>query len=89
MVETVLKRFRTPAPSEKAKAKDGKIHELQENIPQDVILEAAAKLEEQEGGRGELGLTPEQISTAIDAGLGEELRRRRAELVAKVPLPGA
>lgn len=89
MVETVLKRFRTPAPSEKAKAKDGKIHELQENIPQDVILEAAAKLEEQEGGRGELGLTPEQISTAIDAGLGEELRRRRAELVAKVPLPGS
>ncbi|KAK5796679.1 hypothetical protein VI817_005963 [Penicillium citrinum] len=94
MVETVLKRFRTPAsstgPGKKEKDQDGIVKEkLRENIPQDVILEAAAKLEEQEGGRGELGLTPEQISSAIDAGLGEELRRRRAELVAKVPLPGS
>ncbi|CAI7631882.1 unnamed protein product [Penicillium pancosmium] len=91
MVETVLKRFRTPPASKKEKkeGQDGQLKELQENIPQDVILEAAAKLEEQEGGRGELGLTPEQISTAIDAGFGEELRRRRAELVAKVPLPGS
>ncbi|KAJ5763998.1 hypothetical protein N7533_002679 [Penicillium manginii] len=95
MVETVLKRFRTPPAPEKEEnkrkkdAQDGDLKELKENIPQDIILEAAAKLEEQEGGRGELGLTPEQISTAIDAGFGEELRRRRAELVAKVPLPGS
>lgn len=89
MVETVLKRFRAPAAAKSEKKEDGELKELNENIPQDVILEAAAKLEEQEGGRGELGLTPEQISSAIDAGFGEELRRRRAELVAKVPLPGA
>ncbi|KAJ5085348.1 hypothetical protein N7532_010119 [Penicillium argentinense] len=94
MVETVLKRFRTPAasagkPDQKENVKISEKKDLHENIPQGVILEAAAKLEEQEGGRGELGLTPEQISSAIDAGLGEDLRRRRAELVAKVPLPGS
>ncbi|OQD69977.1 hypothetical protein PENDEC_c028G01182 [Penicillium decumbens] len=85
MVETVLKRFRTP---EKKDEKKEKI----EDIAQEVVLEAAAKLEEDERAlrQGELSLTPEQIASGIDVGaLGEELRKRRAELVAKVPLPGS
>jgi hypothetical protein len=84
MVETVLKRFRTP------EKKDNK-HENREDIARKLVLEAAAQLEEDESAfRGELPLSPEQIASGIDVGtLGEELRKRRAELVAKVPLPGA
>ncbi|KAJ5157442.1 uncharacterized protein N7482_008542 [Penicillium canariense] len=93
MVDTVLKRFRTPhagAAEDKKNAVEKSAKT--EDFARDVILEAAAALEEEEEGgllRGELPLTPAQTSSAIDAGLGEELRRRRAELIAKVPLPGA
>lgn len=90
MVETVLKRFR--APSDEKKKKAGEEPEKIEDIAQDAILEAAAKLEQEEGAllRGELPLSAEQIASGTDiATLGEELRRRRVELVAKVPLPGA
>lgn len=83
MVETVLKRFRAP-PEKKP--------EKPEELAQDVILEAAAKLEQEEGARlrGELPLSAEQIASGADAdALGAELRQRRAELVAKVPLPGS
>lgn len=86
MVETVLKRFRTP------ENEGEKSPEKLEEIAQKVVLEAAAKLEEDESAlrRGELPLSPEQIASGIDVGtLGDELRKRRAELVAKVPLPGA
>lgn len=86
MIETVLKRFRTP------QKKDDENPEKLEDFAQKVILEAAAKLEEDESAlrRGELPLSSEQIASGIDVGaLGEELRKRRAELVAKVPLPGA
>ncbi|KAJ6113618.1 hypothetical protein N7523_006935 [Penicillium sp. IBT 18751x] len=86
MVETVLKRFRTP------EEKDETTPEKSGDIAQKVILEAAAKLEEEESAlrRGELALSPEQIASGIDVGaLGDELRKRRADLVAKVPLPGA
>ena len=94
MVETVLKRFRGPPAalpaqlSEKKKAGD-KGAQL-ENITQDVVLEAAAKLEQEESAllTGDLAVTKEQISSATDTGMSEDLRRRRAELVAKVPLPG-
>lgn len=87
MVETVLKRFR--APPEK---KPGEKPEKPEELAQNVILEAAAKLEHEEGAilRGELPLSAEQIASGVDVdALGAELRRRRAELVAKVPLPGS
>lgn len=90
MVETVLKRFRGPSIEEKKKA--GEEPEKIEDIAQDIVLEAAAQLEQEEGAllRGELPLSAEQIASGADiAALGEELRRRRTELVAKVPLPGA
>ncbi|KAJ5678722.1 hypothetical protein N7462_006966 [Penicillium macrosclerotiorum] len=92
MVETVLKRFRGPAAGSGASDKktDEKAENLEE-IAQEIILEAAAKLEQEESAvlRGELPLTSEQISSAIDGNIGEELRRRRAELISKVPLPSA
>lgn len=90
MVETVLKRFRAPAGAEEKKKVEEKPANL-EDLARDVVLEAAAKLEEEEGAmlRGEFPLTAEQISSAIDAHLPEELRRRRAELLAKVPLQGS
>lgn len=91
MVETVLKRFRAPAGAEEKKKKVEEKPANIEEIARDVVLEAAAKLEEEEGAllRGELPLTAEQISSAIDAHLPEELRRRRGELLAKVPLQGS
>ncbi|KAJ5084422.1 hypothetical protein NUU61_009001 [Penicillium alfredii] len=100
MVETVLKRFRQPpaaavSEEEKQKMKEAgrplaeKVPPSKEDFAQDVILEAAAKLEKEESALLQGDLLPEQISSAVDAKLGEELRRRRAELVAKVPLPGA
>lgn len=97
MVETVLKRFRTPADA--AGMKKGtkepvsaeKDAQLKEDIVHDVVLEAASKLEQQETAilQDELSSLHEKISSSVDSGLGEELRKRRAELVAKLPLPGA
>lgn len=84
MVETVRKRFREPS--------DKKKKEKPEDLARGVILEAAARLEQEEEAlmRGELSLTPEQISSGVDvAAFGDELRRRRAELIANVPLPGS
>lgn len=54
MVETVLKRFREPAPApaaveEKKKAEEEEKLRLKENLPQNVVLDAANKLEEEEG----------------------------------------
>lgn len=83
MVETVLKRFRAP-PEKKP--------EKPEEMAQDFILEAAAKLEQEERALlgGELSLTPEQISSGVDvSALSDELRRRRADLAANMPLPGS
>ncbi|KAJ5430413.1 hypothetical protein N7491_007429 [Penicillium cf. griseofulvum] len=97
MVETVLKRFRTPAESaagEKGKKEPvgaEKIAQLKEDIVHDVVLEAASKLEQEETAimQGDLSSLREHVSSSVDSGLGEELRKRRANLVAKVPLPGA
>lgn len=88
MVETVLKRFRTPA---EADAKKEKTAQLKKDIVHDVVLEAAAKLEQEETAllQGDLSSLQEQVSSAVDSGVADELRKRRAELVAKVPLPGA
>jgi hypothetical protein len=91
MVDTVLKRFREPvAKARKATelSRAETVAKIQDELTQDVVLEAAAQLEKDEAAlrSGEF-LTQEQISSAIDRGLGEELRRRKAELIAKVPLP--
>lgn len=83
MIDTVLKRFREPSEKKPEKPQE---------FAHDVILEAAAKLEQEERALlgGELALTPEQISSGVDAAaLGAELRRRRAELISEVPLPGS
>lgn len=90
MVETVLKRFRGPAQGAKEQTGAEKA-QLKEDIVHDVVLEAAAKLEQEESAllQGDLSSLQEQVSSAVDSGLGDELRKRRAELVAKVPLPGA
>ncbi|PWY76303.1 DUF887-domain-containing protein [Aspergillus heteromorphus CBS 117.55] len=84
MVETVLKRFRTPpaAADKTAEAKSAateeKINHLREDIAQKVVLEAAAKLEQEEGGPFLDDLTDEKVASAVDSRLTEELRRRKA-----------
>lgn len=93
MVETVLKRFRSPAKDavKGGKKEEEKAEQLKEDIVHDIVLEAASKLEQEESAilQGDLSSLQEHVSSAVDSGLGEDLRRRRAELVAKVPLPGA
>lgn len=87
MVETVLKRFRVPKPTPGEKKTDELV--VPEDLAHEIVLEAAAKLEQEESAllRGELA--EGQTSTGTDLPLVEELRRRRAELAAKVPLPGS
>ncbi|KAJ5615526.1 hypothetical protein N7537_000640 [Penicillium hordei] len=99
MVETVLKRFRTPAESVAVAEKKGKKEpvsaekaaQLKEDIVHDVVLEAASKLEQEETAvlQGDLSSLREHVSSAVDSGLGEELRKRTTELASKIPLPGA
>ncbi|OOF97074.1 hypothetical protein ASPCADRAFT_45135 [Aspergillus carbonarius ITEM 5010] len=83
MVETVLKRFRGPAektgPAGKP-SKEEKIHHLQEDIAQKVVLEAASKLEQEEGSPFLDGVSEEKVASAIDSGLTEELRKRKAKV---------
>ncbi|GES60762.1 DUF887-domain-containing protein [Aspergillus terreus] len=81
MIETVMKRFRGPAPS-KEKAKNLSKEEA-ENIAQKMVLEAAAELEAEEGAlfHGD-EVTVETIASAVDPGLAEELRRRKAAAAA-------
>ncbi|KAJ5257180.1 hypothetical protein N7478_013284 [Penicillium angulare] len=84
MVETVLKRFRTPVPDEKAASKKEEAARL-EDLAQEIILEAAKELEQAEGSPlREVGET-----SAADAVNKQESRRRRADLASKVPLPGS
>lgn len=88
MVETVLKRFRGPPAGAKEGAEKA---QLKEDIVHDIVLEAASRLEQEETAliQGDLSSLQEQVSSAVDSGFVDDLRKRRAELVAKVPLPGA
>jgi hypothetical protein len=85
MVETVLKRFRTPeASGAKAGVPEKKGESAESDGPaQDIILEAAAGLETE-------GTTlPEHASGDVSLGANEELRKRRVDLASKIPLPGS
>lgn len=92
MIETVMKRFRTPeGPAADAKKSDDVSEKKQqqgqipEDIAQQMVLDAAAKLEEEEGalfhGDEVMG---ETVASAVDPGLAEELRRRKAAIAATV-----
>ncbi|KAJ5647653.1 hypothetical protein N7490_004025 [Penicillium lividum] len=85
MVETVLKRFRTPEASG-AKAGGAADDKKSKSVKteKDIILEAAAELELAEGSP-----MREYIANDVDVGTNEELKRRRVDLVSKVPLPGS
>ncbi|OJJ36635.1 hypothetical protein ASPWEDRAFT_415442 [Aspergillus wentii DTO 134E9] len=83
MVDAVLKRFREPAPSPAAK-KEEETQKLKEKKAQNAVLDAASKLEEEESSF----LTSEKNTTSsVDTGLNDEMRRRKADLASKVPLP--
>ncbi|RAK71324.1 TLC domain-containing protein [Aspergillus fijiensis CBS 313.89] len=91
MVETVLKRFRGPAASEKEKRSKGavtdstkaeKLNQLKEDIAQQVVLEAASKLEQEEGSPFLEDVSEEKLASAVDTGLAEELRKRKAHVAA-------
>jgi hypothetical protein len=79
MVETVRKRFRQPD------------EDVKGDVAHDAVLEAVAKLEKEETAvlRGDLSSLQGQVASGVDSGVADDLRKRRAELVAKVPLPGA
>ncbi|GLA29419.1 hypothetical protein AnigIFM63604_003849 [Aspergillus niger] len=83
MVETVLKRFRGPAeksgPAGKP-SKEEQISHLKEEITQKVVLEAASKLEQEEGSPFLDGVSEEKVASAVDSGLTEELRKRKVQL---------
>ncbi|KAJ5172192.1 hypothetical protein N7492_004785 [Penicillium capsulatum] len=91
MVETVLKRFRTPNPAAGAEKPSEKqaAGQRPEDLAHEIILEAAAQLEQEESALLQGEPLREQISTGTDLSQVEELRKRRAELTAEVPLPGS
>ncbi|KAJ5909004.1 hypothetical protein N7495_001686 [Penicillium taxi] len=76
MVETVLKRFRVPPAETEAKKKEA------QKFVEDITIQAAAKLEKEEGSLP-------AAAEASGAELVEEARRRKVDLVSKVPLPGS
>ncbi|KAJ5611649.1 hypothetical protein N7528_008754 [Penicillium herquei] len=82
MVETVMKRFRVPD-EKTGKASEKAAAPSLEDLAQEVILEAAAKLE------AEGSPMCEAETSAADVVATEEVRRRRADLASKVPLPGS
>ena len=100
MIETVLKRFRGPPPGAAAaappaaadKKKEEEKEEVKkkatllqrENISQDVVLDAAAKLE-QEQGTLFLG-DEEKIASAVSKSV-DEVRKRNVGPASKVPFP--
>lgn len=84
MIETVLKRFRGPAP-EKDRARPEKVTKLNEELAQEIVLEAASKLEDEHSAHVDCDLQ-DQHSSAVDARLGEELRKRKTELAAKMQM---
>lgn len=94
MVQTVLKRFRVPASDEKT-GTEKKAEPALEELAQEVILEAAAGLEQAEGSP--MLDENEKISAAVSSAAkiiasedNEEVRRRKMkDLVSKVPLPGS
>lgn len=85
MVDTVLKRFRGP-PADAPEAK--KLDQTSSNVSQlaqDAVLGAASTLEENE----DAALRGEKVSSALDTGISEDLRRRRTDLIADLPGPGS
>lgn len=89
MIETVMKRFREPAPAEKEKEKKKKEEEemlkLKEKVPQDAVLDAASKLQEEEGNMF-VGDSDGQVPSGVDMGVTDALRKRKAEMASNVPL---
>lgn len=52
MVETVMKRFREPAPAapvKKTKEEEEELLRLREKVPPDAVLDAASRLQQEEG----------------------------------------
>ena len=89
MIETVMKRFREPAPAEKEKKekkrKEEELLKLKEKVPQNAILDAATKLQEEEGnmfGSDSNGQAP----SGVDLGITDAVRKRKAEMASNVPL---
>ncbi|RHZ61948.1 TLC domain-containing protein [Aspergillus thermomutatus] len=77
MIDAVVKRFRAPAPEGKTKEE---VQKLREELAQNVVIEAATKLEQEEGAFTTGDLASEKIASAVDVGLSEELRKRKANL---------
>ncbi|KAL3477904.1 TLC domain-containing protein [Aspergillus californicus] len=84
MVETVLKRFRTPSTSkapvkEVRDPKEGDKENAAKDATQQAVLDAAAKLGRDEGSlfHGDSPLGNPAAATGVDTGLAEELRNRK------------
>lgn len=91
MIETVLKRFRGPAAKDK---KEDSAQELlkavqEENTDRNIILEAAAKLEHEQGG-ALLADEQRRFASALNLtsdGLAEELRKRKNNPASAAAIP--
>lgn len=81
MIETVMKRFRGPGEQEEKKKEEEA--KLKEKAPENAVLDAASKLQEEEGNM----LAGESASGQIDLGVTDALRRRKADGAENVPVP--
>lgn len=77
-----MKRFRGPAASaqQKPTKEEEKAAQLEEDIAQKVVFDAAAKLEQEEGSLFHGDEIEEKIASAVDTGITDELRRRKADV---------
>ncbi|THC95372.1 hypothetical protein EYZ11_005140 [Aspergillus tanneri] len=86
MVETVMKRFRVPPSSSAAPSRTTKTEEKDSQLKEDiyiaqtVVLDAAAKLEQEEGSLFHGDAVAGTIASAVDTGFVDELRRRKADV---------
>ncbi|KAL2843633.1 TLC domain-containing protein [Aspergillus pseudoustus] len=84
MIETVMKRFRgpaEPATKEKRNPREENKENSVEDLAQKAVLDAAAKLEQEEGSLflgDNASSVAQSAATGVDSGLTEELRNRKA-----------
>lgn len=81
MIDAVMKRFREPAAA-KEKREPGEEIKLKEKAPENAVLDAATKLQEQEGST----IAEKVANGQVDLGIADALRRRNVDLGMDVEL---
>lgn len=85
-----MKRFRETLPAEAEKKEEGEAEmlNLKEKVPQNAVLDAASKLEQEEGSLISSDEVDGQVRSAVDTG-ADALRRRKGDLVYNNSFPPA